>query len=77
MIFAGREAATKANILFDTGASANFVSRTFAKQTGITVRPVNYSVRLANDKTMDVADEATVYVSQACEVLFDGHIVRG
>jgi hypothetical protein len=42
-------AAAKANILFDTGASANFVSRTFAKQTGITVRPVDYySIRLAD-----------------------------
>jgi hypothetical protein len=37
MIFAGRAAAAKANILFDTGASANFVSKTFAKQTGITI----------------------------------------
>jgi hypothetical protein len=50
MMFAGRAAATKANILFDTGASCNFVSKTFAKQTGITVRPVDYSVRLADDK---------------------------
>jgi hypothetical protein len=62
MMFAGRAAATKANILFDTGASANFVSKTFAKQRGITVRPVDYSVRLADDKTMEVAGEATVYV---------------
>ena len=62
MMFAGRAAATKANILFDTGASANFVSKSFAKQTGITVRPVDYAVRLADDKTMNVAGEATVYV---------------
>jgi hypothetical protein len=38
------------------------VSNTFAKQRGITVRPVEYSVRLANDKTAEVAGEATVYV---------------
>jgi hypothetical protein len=62
MMFAGRAAATKANILFDTGASANFVSKSFAKQTGITVRPVEYSVRLADDKATEVAGEATVYV---------------
>jgi hypothetical protein len=62
MMFAGRAAAAKANILFDTGASANFVSKTFAKQTGITIRPVDCSVRLANDKTMEVAGEATVFV---------------
>jgi hypothetical protein len=38
------------------------VSKTFAKQTGITVRPVEYSVRLADDKTTEVAGEAIVYV---------------
>jgi hypothetical protein len=62
MKFSDRAAATNANTLFDTGASANFVSKTFAKRTGITVRPVEYSVRLADDKTMEVAGEATVYV---------------
>jgi hypothetical protein len=62
MMFSGRATAAKASILFDTGASANFVSKTFAKQTGITVRPVEYSVRLADDKTTEVAGEATVYV---------------
>jgi hypothetical protein len=62
MMFAGRAAVAKANILFDTRASANFVSKSFAKRTGITVRPVEYSVRLADDKTMEVAGEATVHV---------------
>jgi hypothetical protein len=62
MMFFGRAGAAKANILFDTGASNNFVSKSFAKQTGITVRPVEYFVRLADDKTMEVAGEATVYV---------------
>jgi hypothetical protein len=62
MMFSARAAAAKANILFDTGASNNFVSKTFAKQTGITVRSFEYSVRLADDKTMEVAGEATVYV---------------
>jgi hypothetical protein len=64
MMFSGRAAAqaAKANILFDAGVSNNFVSKTFAKQTGITVRPVEYSVCLADDKTTKVASEATVYV---------------
>jgi hypothetical protein len=62
MMFSSRAAAAKANILFDTGASNNFVSKTFAKQTGITVRPVEYSVCLADAKTTEVAGEATVYV---------------
>jgi hypothetical protein len=43
MMFSNRAAATKANILFDTGASNNFGSKTFAKQTGITVRLVEAS----------------------------------
>jgi hypothetical protein len=43
-------------------ASCNFVSKNFAKQTGITVRPVEYSVRLADDKATEVAGKATVYV---------------
>jgi hypothetical protein len=42
MIFSGRAAGAKINILFHTGESNNFVSKTFAKQTGITVRPVEY-----------------------------------
>jgi hypothetical protein len=62
MMFADKAAATKANILFDTGASANFILKSFAKQTCITIRPVDYAVRLANDKTMNVAGKATVYV---------------
>jgi hypothetical protein len=62
MMFSERAAATKANILFDAGASNNFVSKLFAKQTGITVRPVEYFVCLADDKTPEVAGEALVYV---------------
>jgi spermidine/putrescine-binding protein len=49
MMFSGRAAATKADIVFDTGASNNFVSESFAKQTGITVKPVEYYDRLADD----------------------------
>jgi hypothetical protein len=44
MKFAGSAAATKANIMFDTGASANFVSKMFAKQTGITVQGQSITV---------------------------------
>jgi hypothetical protein len=62
MMFSGRAAVANANILFDTGTSNNFVSKPFAKKTGITVRPVEYSVCLADDKTTEVAGEATMYV---------------
>ena len=62
MMFAGRAAGTAANILFDTGASSNFVSKSFAKQTGITVRPVDFLVRLADNQPVRVAGEATVYM---------------
>jgi hypothetical protein len=62
IMFAGRAAATKANILFNTGASANFVSKSFARRTGVTIRSVDYVVCLADNKTMNVAGEAMVYV---------------
>jgi hypothetical protein len=64
LMFSGTAAAAKANILFDTGAYNKFVSKTFAKQTGhgITVRTVEYAVRLADNKTTEVAGEATLYV---------------
>ena len=63
MMFSGKAAAAKANILFDSGASVNFVSARFAKQTGITVRPVMQSVRLANDEVVEnVLGEATFYI---------------
>jgi hypothetical protein len=62
MMFSCRAATAKANILFDTGAFNNFVSKTSAKQMGITVRPVEYYVRLADDKTTEVAGAATMYV---------------
>jgi hypothetical protein len=39
MMFAARAAGTNANILFDSGASHNYVSTTFAKLTGILVSP--------------------------------------
>jgi hypothetical protein len=55
MMFAGRASAANANILFDTGVSTYFVSKSFAKQTGITIRLVEYYIRLADDKTMEVA----------------------
>ena len=63
MMFSGKAAAAKANILFDSGASVNFVSSKFAKQTGITVSPSAQTVRLANDEVVeDVLGEANVYV---------------
>ena len=56
-------AAAKTNILFDTGASSNFVSANFAKQTGISISPTVQTVRLANDAVVDeILGEATVYV---------------
>ena len=55
MMFSGKAAAAKANILFDSGASVSFVSAKFAKQTGITVRPTAQSVRLADDVSGEVS----------------------
>ena len=62
MMFSGKAAAAKANILFDSGASVNFVSAKFARQTGITVSPSAQTVRLADDVAGEILGEATVYV---------------
>ena len=62
MMFSGIAAAAKANILFDSGASLNFVSAKFAKQAYITIRPTAQTVRLADDIVGEILGEAIVYV---------------
>jgi hypothetical protein len=62
MMFAARAAGTNANILFDSGASHNYVSTTFAKLTGILVSPSLQKVRLGSDQEVAPDGEATVYV---------------
>jgi AraC-like DNA-binding protein len=62
MMFAARAAGTNANILFDSGASHNYVSTTFAKLTGISVSPFLQKVRLESDQEVAPDGEATVYV---------------
>jgi hypothetical protein len=63
MMFAARAAGTTdANILFDSGASHNYVSTTFAKLTGISVSPSLQKVRLGSDQEVAPDGEATVYV---------------
>jgi hypothetical protein len=47
MMFAGCATKTNASILFDSGASDNFVSSSFARQTGISVIPAQQKVRWA------------------------------
>jgi hypothetical protein len=62
MMFAGRAAGTNANILFDSGASDNFVSISFAHQTGISVIPAQRKVRLGSDDVVTPEGEANVYL---------------
>jgi hypothetical protein len=62
MMFAARVAGTNANILFDSGASHNYVSTTFAKLTGISISPSLQKVRLGSDHEVAPDGEATVYV---------------
>jgi hypothetical protein len=62
MMFAARAAGTNANILFDSGASHNYVSTTFAKLKGISVSPSLQKVRLESDQEVAPDGEATVYV---------------
>jgi hypothetical protein len=60
MMFAGRAAGTNASILFDSGASDNFVSSSFARQTGISVIPAQRKVRLGSDDVVTPEGEANV-----------------
>jgi hypothetical protein len=62
MMFVARAAGTNASILFDSGASHNYVSTTFAKLTGIAVSPSLQKVRLGSDQEVAPDGEATVYV---------------
>jgi hypothetical protein len=62
MMFAARAAGTNTNILFDSGASHNYVSTTFAKLTGILVSPSLQKVRLKTDQEVARDGEATVHV---------------
>jgi hypothetical protein len=62
MMFAARAAGTNANILFDSGASHNYMSTTFAKLTGISVSPSLQKVRLGSDQEVAPDGKATVYV---------------
>jgi hypothetical protein len=53
-------AGTNASILFDSGASDNFVSSSFARQTGISVIPAQRTVRLGSDDVVTSEGEANV-----------------
>jgi hypothetical protein len=62
MLFAGHAAGTNASTLFDSGASDNFVSSSFARQTGISVIPAQQQVRLGSDDVVTFEGEANVYL---------------
>ena len=62
MLFAGQAAGADANILFDSGASENFVSESFARQTGISVLASARPVRLGSDQVVEAKGEANVYL---------------
>ena len=62
MLFAGQAAGVRANILFDSGASENFVSEAFARQNGISVHPAERVVKLGSDQEVLAKGEANVYL---------------
>jgi hypothetical protein len=62
MLFAGQAAGVRANILFDSGATQNFVSESFARQTGISVHPTERVVKLGSDQEVVAKGEANVYM---------------
>jgi hypothetical protein len=72
MMFADRTARTNASILFDSGASDNFFSSSFACQTGISVIPAQQKVRLDSDDVVTREGEVNVYL----EMGFDQQFVR-
>lgn len=61
-MFAGRAAGTNASILFDSGASDDFVSTAFVRQNGIYVFLAPRKVRLDSDDVVTSEDEANVYL---------------
>jgi hypothetical protein len=62
MMFAARAVDANANILFNSGASHNYVSTTFAKLTSISVSHFLQKVRLGSNQKVAPDGEATVYV---------------
>jgi hypothetical protein len=68
IMFAARAAGTNANILFDSGASHNYVSTTFAKLTGISISPSLQNVRLGSDQEVAPDGEATVYIRKGSSI---------
>jgi hypothetical protein len=62
MHFVGKVAATEVDFLFDSDASANYVSSTFAKLHGITVRPSETNVRLITGTSFAVQSECSLHI---------------
>jgi hypothetical protein len=60
MLFAGQAAGVNASILFDSGATQNFVSEFFVHQTGISVHPTERVVKLSSDQGVLAKGEANV-----------------
>src|SRR6476646_2140869 len=58
MQFVGKAAGTEVDFLFDSGASANYVSSAFAKLHGLTVKPSATNVRLGTGDSVP----AQVYI---------------
>jgi hypothetical protein len=62
MRFVGKAAATEVDFLFDSGASANYVSGTFAKLHGLAVIPSNTNVRLGTGASASVKGECSLHI---------------
>jgi predicted aspartyl protease len=62
MQFVGKAAGTKVDILFDSGASTNYVSSAFARMHGLTVKPSDTNVRLGTG-TVSLLKASALYIS--------------
>ena len=62
MHFVGKAAATEVDFLFDSGASANYLSSSFAKLHGLTVKPSKTNIRLGTGTSAESQGECSVHV---------------
>jgi hypothetical protein len=62
MQFVGKAAATEVDFLFDSGASANYVSKTFAKMHGLVVKPDPINVQLGTGTDALAQGKCSVHI---------------
>lgn len=62
MHFVGQAAGTEVDFLFDSGASANYVSKAFATLHGLTITPTKSNVRLGTGLSVQPHGECSLHI---------------